>query len=113
VRVSAIDCAKHWLLQAIQECEPQLKTIEAFNDSRRSYEQVAAVIGRAKELARQAQLPAPVTGGTLPAVRPASPVPVMRDVTPPAPQRVGRYRPGLTAAAGVISVGILAALFEE
>jgi hypothetical protein len=122
VRVSQIDCAKHWLLQAIQECEPQLKSIEAFNDSRRSYEQVAAVIARAKELARQAQLPvarpvaalpAPVTRETLPAVRPSSRVPAMRDVTPAPPQRVGRYRPGLAAGAAAISLGVLAALFEE
>lgn len=121
VKVSAIDCAKHWLLQAIQECEPQLKTIEAFNDSRRSYEQVAAVIGRAKELARQAQLPAPLPVAALPAPATAkfqpparvasSSVPAVRAASPP--QRVGRYRPGLTATVGAITAGILAGLLEE
>jgi hypothetical protein len=123
VRVSQIDCAKHWLLQAIQERAPQLKTIEAFNDdSRRSYEEVAAVIARAKQLAQQAQLPAPrpvaalpapANDKRLPAVRASSgSVPAVRDVTPP-PQRFGRYRPGLAAGAAAISFGVLAALFEE
>ncbi len=126
VRVSQIDCAKHWLLQAIKERAPQLKTIEAYNDSRRSYEEVAGVIRRAKQLAQQAQLPAPrpvaalpapVTGKNLPAVRASSAsVPAVRDVTPPAPQRVGRYRPGLTAGVAVaagFSAAVFAALLEE
>ena len=119
VRVSKIDCAKHFILQAIQECEPQLKTIEAFNDSRRSYEQVAAVIGRARELARQAQLPAvrpvaalpaPASAEFLPlALAPSGSVPAVRDVTARPPQQAGGYRPGLTAA----SAAILAGLFTE
>jgi hypothetical protein len=91
-RVSKIDDAKYWLRQAIAEREPHLRTIEEFNDSRQSFAEIEAVICRAKELARQAQLPAarpiaalpaPVTGEVLP---PGRPVPVMRDVTPRAPQ---------------------------
>ncbi len=120
VRVSNIDGAKYWLMQAIQEREPQIKTIEQFNDSRLGYDEVAAVLARARELARQsfspaprpvAALPAPFAGEILPPVRAASPVPAIRDVTPPA--RVGRYRPGLTAAMGAATVAMLAALLEE
>jgi hypothetical protein len=121
VKVSKIDSAKYWLLQAVQEREPQLRTIEQFNDSRRSYDEVAAVLARARELARQSLLPAPGpvaaqaarlgAGEILPPVRAVSPVPAIRDVTPPA--RVGRYRPGLTAGAAAATLGLLAALLEE
>jgi hypothetical protein len=121
VKVSNIDSAKYWLLQAVHEREPQIKTIEQFNDSRRSYDEVLAVLDRARELARQSMLPAPrpvaalpapvVVGEILPPVREVSPVPAIRDVTPPA--RVGRYRPGLTAATAAATVAMLAALLQE
>jgi hypothetical protein len=57
VRVSSIDDAKHWLRQAIAEREPAIRTIEEFNDTRRTFDEVAAVIARARELALAAQLP--------------------------------------------------------
>jgi hypothetical protein len=91
-RVSKVDDAKYWLRRAIAERAPQMRTIEEFNDSRQSFAEIEAVIRRARELARQAQLPAPrpvaalpapVTGEILPPLRPA---PVMREVTP-RPQR--------------------------
>jgi hypothetical protein len=121
VRVSNIDSAKYWLVQAIKEREPQLGTIEQFNDSRRSYDEVAAVLRRARELAEQsllpaprpvAALPAPVAGEILPPVGLAAPGSrAFRDVTPAA--RVGRYRPGLTAGAAVATAAILAAFLNE
>jgi hypothetical protein len=57
VRVSSIDDAKHWLRQAIAEREPAIRTIEEFNDTRRTFDEVAAVIARARKLALAAQLP--------------------------------------------------------
>jgi hypothetical protein len=103
-RVSKVDDAKYWLRRAIAERAPHLKTIEAFNDSRQSFSEIEAVIRRARELARQAQpprpaLPAPVTGEILP---PSQRAPVMRDVTPRAPQR----RRGVVGS-------VLADLFNE
>lgn len=62
VRVTCIDDAKHWLRQAIAERKTGATTIEQFNDASPSYEQVAAVIDRAKQLAKAARLlrlPAP------------------------------------------------------
>jgi hypothetical protein len=105
-RVSKVDDAKYFLRQAIAEREPHLKTIEEFNDSRQSFAEIEAVIHRAKELARAAQLPAlrpaaavpvPVTGEILPPARSASvpATPVMRDVTPRAPQPARPVNPGL------------------
>jgi hypothetical protein len=121
VKVSHLDCAKFWLLEAIKEREPQLTRIEDFNDSRRSYDEVADVLIRARELAQQALLPAPrpvralpapiIAGEILPPVREVSPVPAIREVTPA--DRVGRYRPGLTAAAAVATAAILAAFLQE
>jgi hypothetical protein len=50
VRASSVDTAKFWLEQAIAE-----KTggggIEGFNDSRRSYSEIAEVVARARQLA--------------------------------------------------------------
>jgi hypothetical protein len=99
-RSSKIDDAKYWLRQAIAERAPQMRTIEEFNDSRQSFAEIEAVIRRARDLARQAQLPAvrpvaavpvPVTGEILPPATPApvmrSPAPVVRDVTPRPPRR--------------------------
>lgn len=60
VRVSSIDDAKHWLRQAIAEVAPGTRRIEDFNDSARTFDEVAAVIERAKQLALAAQRPAPV-----------------------------------------------------
>jgi hypothetical protein len=122
VKVSHLDCAKYWVMEAINEREPQLTRIEDFNDSRRSYDEVKAVLVRARELAQQAMLPAPrpvraalpapiTAGEILPPVREVSPVPAIRAVTPA--DRVGRYRPGLTAAAAVATAAILAAFLEE
>jgi len=93
-KVSAIDSAKYWLMQAIKERMPHLKSIEQFNDQAKSFAEIAAVIRRARELASAAQLPAvkpvallpppqwakqlPAPAGareTLPAVRPAAPRP--------------------------------------
>jgi hypothetical protein len=101
-RSSKVDDAKYWLRQAIAERAPQMRTIEEFNDSRQSFAEIEAVIRRARELARQAQLPvvravaalpAPITGEILPRSRP---VPVMRDVTP-RPQRRRRVRASILA----------------
>jgi hypothetical protein len=50
VRVTPIDDAKHWLRVAIAERAGPM-SIEQFNDSSPSFEQVAAVIARAKQLA--------------------------------------------------------------
>jgi hypothetical protein len=105
-RSSKVDDAKYFLRQAIAERAPQMRTIEQFNDSRQSFAEIEAVIRRARELARQAQLPvprpvaalpAPVTGEILPPGRPA---PVMRE-TPRPPRRRG------------VAASALAALFSD
>jgi len=53
VRVSSVDDAKHWLRLAIAEVAPGVACIEDFNDTRRTYDEVAAVIERARQLAAQ------------------------------------------------------------
>jgi len=58
VRSSPIDDAKFWLRQAIAERAPGIATIEKFNDTRRSYAEIAAVIARAKQLAAAVRRPA-------------------------------------------------------
>ena len=89
LRESSLDNAKYWLMRAIAEVAPGIATIEQFNDTRSTYEEVAAVIARARQLAaaeqRQLQaartapvraLPAPAPvlhGEILPPVRPALP----------------------------------------
>jgi hypothetical protein len=95
VRSSSVDYAKFWLRQAIAERAPGIRTIEQFNDTRRSYAEIAAVIARAKQLAAAAQrpaLPAPVME-ILPPERPALPA---RDLAPVVPDprqvRVRRRR---------------------
>jgi len=118
VRLSPVDDAKYWLRQAINELEPG-STIEAFNDTRNSYEEIEAVIRRAKQLARQAQLPArrpvaavkalpaPAVAEILPPapapVRAIEPQPPVIDVTPV--KRSREYRPGVVASvfAGLLS----------
>ena len=87
VRVSSIDDAKHYLRLAIAEIAPGVARIEDFNDTRRTYAEVAAVIERAKQLAAQSvvrALPAPVVE-ILPPERQALPAPV---VASPRPARV-------------------------
>jgi hypothetical protein len=130
VKVSHLDSAKFWLMKAINELEPQMTRIEDFNDSRRSYDEVKGVLVRAREMALEARmlpapqpvraLPAPIYGEILPPVREGSNVPAVREVAPvPAVRevspadRVGRYRPGLTAAAAVATAGVLAAFLNE
>jgi hypothetical protein len=112
VRVSSLDNAKYWLLRAIAEIAPEVRTIEQFNDTRSTFDEVAAVIARARQLAaaeqRQLQaqrtapvraLPAPVLEGEiLPPVREALPlVPVVeaRPVVQRAPAPVSAPRPSL------------------
>jgi hypothetical protein len=53
VRVTSIDDAKHWLRESINERRPGM-SIEQYNDSSPSYDEVAAVIARAKQLAAEA-----------------------------------------------------------
>jgi hypothetical protein len=67
VRVSSLDDAKVHLRQAIAEHEGRPMAIEAFNDTRSHYGEIAPIIERAKELARAAQLPPPVFRQALPA----------------------------------------------
>ena len=43
-KVSAIDSAKYWLMQAIKERMPHLKSIEEFNDQAQTFAEIAAVI---------------------------------------------------------------------
>jgi hypothetical protein len=78
VRVTSIDDAKFWLRQAIAERYPAGMTIEEFNDGARSYDEIAAVIARAKQLA------APVVE-----ILPPVPVPTSGEVTRVL-QRAGR-----------------------
>jgi hypothetical protein len=80
-RSCSIDDAKHWLRQAIAErTGGAIATIEEFNDSQ-SYEEVAAVISRAKQLAlttySPAQLPVPVAR-----VAPVEIIPPVRSASP-------------------------------
>ena len=77
VRVSVIDDAKHWLRQAIAEREPAIRTIEEFNDTRRTFDEIAAVIARAKELALAAQQPVPALA-SVPVGIDAPPLPATR-----------------------------------
>ena len=90
-RVSAVDDAKYWLRQAIAERSPHW-TIEQFNDNADDYSEIAAVIRRAKEMAREAQQPA---------VRPALPAPPVAEVlpaspwSPPVPQPAPRPAPAM------------------
>lgn len=87
VRVSSIDDAKHWLRLAIAEIAPGVARIEDFNDTRRTYAEVAAVIGRARQLAAQSvarALPAPVAP-VVEILPPERPAPV---VTSPRPAPV-------------------------
>jgi hypothetical protein len=74
VRVSSLDDAKVYLRLAIAEHEGLPMAIETFNDRQSSYAQIAPIIERARELARAAQLPAPVFRQALPAPA-SSPVP--------------------------------------
>ena len=85
VRVSPIDDAKQYLRLAIAEVAPGVARIEDFNDTH-TYEEVAAVIERAKQLAVAAQrraLPAPV----------AEILPPQRQAPPPAPLVLFNPRP--------------------
>src|SRR3984957_7716441 len=68
VRVSAIDDAKHWLRQAINE-QTGLTSIEQFNDTRSSFAEIENILIRAKQLAAtaMARLPAPMPQRALPA----------------------------------------------
>ena len=105
-RVSAVDDAKYWLRQAIAEREPHLRTIEQFNDSRestaRSSPSFAGQFNWRRpgncRLARRSRLCLPRCAqrscrpGRVPS---AVPAPVMRDVTPLAPQPVRERRPSL------------------
>jgi hypothetical protein len=54
VRASPLDAAKYWLEQAIAE-KTGIRGIENFNDSRRSFGEIAEVLSRAKELALEHQ----------------------------------------------------------
>jgi hypothetical protein len=65
--VSSLDDAKVYLRLAIAEHEGRPMPIEVFNDTRSSYGEIAPIIERARELARAAQLPAPVFHQALPA----------------------------------------------
>jgi hypothetical protein len=52
LRASSVDTAKYWLEKAIAEKTHGTVThIESFNDSRRSYSEIAEVIDRARQLA--------------------------------------------------------------
>ena len=51
LRASSVDNAKFWLAQAISEKLGRRSGIESFNDSRRSYSEIAEVVARAKQLA--------------------------------------------------------------
>jgi hypothetical protein len=74
VRVSSIDDAKHWLRMAIKE-KTGLTSIEQFNDTRSTYDEVAAVIARAKQLALAGQRAGSVsTFSALVPVRASTPV---------------------------------------
>jgi hypothetical protein len=85
VRVSSLDDAKHWLRHAIAEVAPGIGSIEGFNDTRRTYGEVAAVIERAKQLAAQnvaRALPPPVPVRALPAP--------VAEILPPLPARAAQ-----------------------
>ena len=76
VRVSSIDDATQFLRLAIAEIAPGAARIEDFNDTRRTYAEVAAVIERARQLAAQSvvrALPAPPVVEILPPQRQALP----------------------------------------
>ena len=83
VRVTSIDDAKYYLRRAIAERgKTGLFAIERFNDASPSFDEVAAVIDRAKQLAASAgrALPRPepvnaLVGEILPPVRPSPPAP--------------------------------------
>jgi hypothetical protein len=51
LRASSVDNAKYWLEQAIIEKTGRRSDIEIFNDSRRSYSEIAEVVKRARQLA--------------------------------------------------------------
>jgi hypothetical protein len=52
LRASSVDTAKYWLERAIAEqTGGTITRIESFNDSRRSYREIAAIVSRAQELA--------------------------------------------------------------
>jgi hypothetical protein len=52
LRASSVDTAKFWLEKSIAEkTGGAITRIESFNDSRRSYSEIAEVIARAKQLA--------------------------------------------------------------
>jgi hypothetical protein len=76
VRVSNIDDAKHWLRIAIKE-KTGLDSIEQFNDTRNSFEEIKEIINRAMELARAgaAKAATVLVGEVLPPVRAALPAP--------------------------------------
>jgi hypothetical protein len=50
LRASSVDTTKFWLEQAISE-KTGVRSIEGFNDSRRSYSEIAEVLTRAQQLA--------------------------------------------------------------
>jgi len=90
VRISPVDDAKYWLRQAIAESAPEIKSIERFNDSRRSYGEVAAVIARAKQLAASALLPVPAPAAPDALPWPKSPEVVETPLYAPARSRTQR-----------------------
>lgn len=76
VQVSQIDDAKHWLRVAIKE-RTGLNSIEQFNDTRNSFDDIKEIITRAKELAREgASKASALVVEVLPPVRAALTVPV-------------------------------------
>ncbi len=86
MRISPVDDAKYWLRQAIAERAPDVATIEQFNDSRRSFDEIAAVIVRAKQLAVAARLPVPVVAPRA-VPRPESPAVIERPLYAPVRER--------------------------
>ena len=94
MRQGPINDARYWLRQAIAERAPVagMLGIEWFNDTRRSYSEVAEVLARAKQLAAQHQAPTPAPVRRLP-----PPAPVM-EILPPEKSRCRRI--GLRSTGG-------------
>lgn len=89
VRVSSLDDAKHYLLLAINEVAPGVKRIEEFNDTRRNFSEVAAVIDRARQIAVKGIERAQQAAAQSVALRPA---PVIEILPPPVRVRSVRTR---------------------
>ena len=118
VRVSQIDDAKHWLRMAIKKKTGIDYSIEAFNDTRSSFEEIKEIIELAKELARAGANAGALVGEVLPPVRLALPGPAPVSALPAVqanrlPVPASPWAAPVPAAPAQRKTGFFSALFGD